>query len=1293
MTSPGRTTRATAGRARPRHLARRLPAALLCASVALAPAAPRARVVAAPVAAPFAVRADASVDACLPLHAQRLVDAGAPLQALELLGASLRAAWRATPEGLPADGRADEHEIALLQLEALAGELSAWPETLALCEALADAAPAALPHDLAFRLGHLHAEALRQTGRSAEARERLDAFGPLRELALIGPFDNERGGGLRVAWPPEVAIDLQAEVPGKERPVRWRDNPVAGHPLARIHLGDLLRPERQALAYVATAIFVEQPRDVVLRLGSTGGLAVICNGVELLSRNVERPLHADQDRVVLPLQPGWNRLLVKSGVEDGRWVLQARLTDLDGAPLTDLHLDASRLDERHPAPAPARGAPPPGLRERLEAAARGEGEGALRAAKLLAHLHLLVHPDDVVDRSARAAAERALALAPDDTEARYLLARGSEREGASAEEAEVNRRLTALSEVLAAQPGHVAALLDLAEYSLRDSPRPERAGQLTARALAEAPSSWRALMLRAEWLGQRDRDVERELLQRAALQSPEAAVRDGATLLRAEFLLREGRPDEALALLEESFARRSLSSEVVDRLVDLAAQRGRLELVRQAAARLLDTAPGTSARLLRPAERLEYAGDVDGAGRLLDRALAACPELVEAYEARTRLAERRGDTASALLDLAERLRLKPGDDKARRHLEALADEGERERFEDPWRFDAAELLALPLPQDGDEPVECLDRTTVWRVQSDGTEHLYEHLVLRVLSGGGVKLLDEFVVPSWGDDVPYVHQVRVLRADGSSERATRRGRRCDLPPLRVGDLVDIEYRLDQRRPDVFGEYFGTRHEFYPDLYDGKVPVRRARLAVIAPPDVPLHAAEQRGERLTRSRRTDAAGMTVLEWEARDLPRPPEERAMPSRSEIAPVVDITTFESWDAFARWWWALIEKEFVTTPEMRAKVAQLVEGLDTEAQRVQAIARFVGQEIRYNAWPFGTHGYEPFSAATIFERRFGDCKDKSILLRQMLAEIGVEAQPVLIKAEYARAEESLDAAMVGHFNHCIAYLPATPERPGYYLDATADRNPVDYLRADDQGARVLHVSERGGELHEIPWAPPEQNRLVRRWTLRLDAQGAGEVELRDESNGQYGVQLRYRYGGAGGQLNARLASDLAGSFGQVDIASASTSDLQDIGAPAWLEARFGARSLWTAEGPLRTLRLGFDELGLMPLVVESESERSFDLVLDRPFAHDTVVRWELPPGAVVERLPPDVLIEEPGLLRYRQSTRQAGSAVEVERRFELYRRRIPQAEYGTFRRLVREIDLAETRSVALRPAVEEGAP
>jgi hypothetical protein len=634
------------------------------------------------------------------------------------------------------------------------------------------------------------------------------------------------------------------------------------------------------------------------------------------------------------------------------------------------------------------------------------------------------------------------------------------------------------------------------------------------------------------------------------------------------------------------------------------------------------------------------------------------------------------------------VRLDPGDTRARRHRELLLAGEDVERFELPWRRDAVALASTPMPTDAaNEPVECLDRTVVWRVNTDGTEHEYEHIVLRVLNQGGVKQLDNYSIPSRGETRPHVYNVRVIHPDGSTERAPpSRGnwRWYDLPPLRPGDLVDVEYRLDEQQADVFGDYFGTQHEFYPDLFDGWVPTRRSELVVLAPPDVPLYSSERNGEALQRDRTTDASGLTVLSWVATDLERPPMESKMPGRTELAPVVDVTTFKDWNAFASWWWAFIQKEFVTTPAMKDKVAELTAGLTTETEKVAAITRFVGQEIRYNAWPFGTHGYEPFSAATIFERRFGDCKDKSILLRQMLKEIGVDAVPVLLNAEYERADEPLSSAMVGLFNHCIAYVQPTAERDGYYLDATADHNPIDYLRADDQGARVLHVSAAGGAVHDIPYAAPEQNTLHRRYEVALDEQGDGAVTLRDDSNGYFAVMMRHRYGGETGDLNPKLARQLAEEFGQVEVAEAKTSDLEDITQPAWLQARFTANNLWTAEGPQRSLRVGFDDLNLEQ--VATEAQRHFDVVLDRPFAQDTTIVWKLPPGAQLAKLPVDVDIGEPGLLHYSLRAKRVDGGLEIQRRFELDQRRIDTSEYAAFRGLLREVQLAEARTALVDP-------
>ena len=41
------------------------------------------------------------------------------------------------------------------------------------------------------------------------------------------------------------------------------------------------------------------------------------------------------------------------------------------------------------------------------------------------------------------------------------------------------------------------------------------------------------------------------------------------------------------------------------------------------------------------------------------------------------------------------------------------------------------------------------------------------------------------------------------------------------------------------------------------------------------------------------------------------------------ELAPCVQVSTFADWDAFSRWYWNLIRKQFELSPEMRASTSR----------------------------------------------------------------------------------------------------------------------------------------------------------------------------------------------------------------------------------------------------------------------------------------------------------------------------------------------------------------------------------
>ena len=50
-----------------------------------------------------------------------------------------------------------------------------------------------------------------------------------------------------------------------------------------------------------------------------------------------------------------------------------------------------------------------------------------------------------------------------------------------------------------------------------------------------------------------------------------------------------------------------------------------------------------------------------------------------------------------------------------------------------------------------------------------------------------------------------------------------------------------------------------------------------------------------------------------------------------------------------------------------------------------------------------GPGGYRPASPDTVLSRRFGDCKDKALLLTTILRELGIEAQPALVNSRRGR--------------------------------------------------------------------------------------------------------------------------------------------------------------------------------------------------------------------------------------------------------------------------------------------------
>lgn len=1122
-------------------------------------------------------------------------------------------------------------------------------------------------------------------GDLAAITEHTRALDFLEKWWIIGPFDNERGGGYAQAFAPEKEFDPDASYDGKKRPVRWRRLPIDAVPGGLVDLDALVRPDDQVLCYAAVCLEAERAVNAVLHLGSDEAFRVFLNGTEVAARDVRRQFAHDQDAVALSLREGFNLLLLKVCEQEGGFAFAARLAAVGGGRLDGVverdDADSLRAAAAATAAAADSGAAPfQGARTVFAASvgATGNAADALRLGYLLSDFRA----DDPSDRRDHRAAQSAVDGLPDLSAARFLLAFTRIQPTLHAAEKEENQRRRDYLQILAKHPDHGQALLELASMELRSLGAPSVAEQYARRALRANPDNAAAAVVLSdactalELTGPAEQAITSRISADQLDHRPPVLVEALANLLE-----QQGRLADAV-LPRRYLLRCAYTPSAVDRLARLLLRRGE----REAAMALLEEGErllpfAREPRLLRAAA-LEAAGDVDAAIAALQGWLAICPEDDGALVDVARLHGLAGRVEPQREFLRSALDLNPNLKDERRQLEFL-EAGEKPFFQ-PYLIDGDAALAADAGAPADAAAEndpyyyLLDQAVV-RAYRNGTTSSYRHFIARILTEDGARRLSAHRVNHYqGEQRARLLAVRVIKKNGDVQRPQLRDAFVDLPPLEIGDAVEIRSRVDDLAPSFFGDYFGFEHSFVPPE---NVTNRHAQLVLLldAGREYRFQSANGAPEGV---RETLADGSSVVRYELRDVARGKLEEAQPSPNETQALVRVTTYRDWNQFSAWWWNLIRRQSEVSPAMKAKVSELTAGLSSQAQKIAAIYDFVTTEIRYTAWEFGVHGYKPYSTPVIFERRHGDCKDKALLLNAMLSEIGVEAYPVLIWADQPRSTDDLSLPMVHHFNHCISYLPPADGRSGAFLDGTATYHPPDTTPDMDLGARVLVVKGPQGELLDVPWPTAADNAAFEELTIQLNENGDARVTSVERPRLNQAVPVRASLGNEPAKRQEKLERRLSQIFGKVTVRNVETSDLLDTARPVEVRAEFDAPAFASPQDGGLALKGALQARSLLPLA--RTPERQYALLLGTPRSEHSVVRYRLPAGWQPVNLPPPTRLQTT-FGTFEMSWSFADGELRVERQRALTTNRVEPPEYADFREFATQSEQADSQSVVIR--------
>jgi hypothetical protein len=267
-------------------------------------------------------------------------------------------------------------------------------------------------------------------------------------------------------------------------------------------------------------------------------------------------------------------------------------------------------------------------------------------------------------------------------------------------------------------------------------------------------------------------------------------------------------------------------------------------------------------------------------------------------------------------------------------------------------------------------------------------------------------------------------------------------------------------------------------------------------------------------------THKGGETQWVWTRDHFPGVRAEENTPPWHITYPWIQVSDCPDWEtvsaAFAEAWDA--DK---ADAELAAITPEIAAGEGGILQQTEKAIQLVQDQCRYVAVDGELDGQPPTAPEVVARRRYGDCKDLSVLLMVLLKRLGLEARLVLVNTKFRKSLAGL-LPMPSLFDHIVVEYKARGETR--WVDATAKGQGGGSLNRiiSDFGVG-LPVVRNGSDLIEAPVPARESNVYQIKESVLLDTAGAPSIfGILVTARGSHAEDLRREFESLGVEAIAR---------------------------------------------------------------------------------------------------------------------------------------------------------------------------
>jgi hypothetical protein len=270
--------------------------------------------------------------------------------------------------------------------------------------------------------------------------------------------------------------------------------------------------------------------------------------------------------------------------------------------------------------------------------------------------------------------------------------------------------------------------------------------------------------------------------------------------------------------------------------------------------------------------------------------------------------------------------------------------------------------------------------------------------------------------------------KILNEEGQRSAGLLTGTKTfytNLSDIRKGDIIEYCFSLDGENP-IMGNYFD--YEFSLGFSD---PVDKVYYRILFPKETKPTILNKNTSVQPAIRQTN---LNDYVWEVINPAPLKQESSVPLGYDPYPTVQISNVNNWNEVKSHFRSMMVLPPYDHSELKLITDSVTKISPNPEVQISAIVDFVQKHIRYSGNENGIYSHVPRAPDYVLKNRYGDCKEKSVLLNELLRLIHIEAFPVLINTTL-RVKTPEQVTAIHSFNHCISSFIVAGKL--YFIDPT----------------------------------------------------------------------------------------------------------------------------------------------------------------------------------------------------------------------------------------------------------------